>query len=74
MTNVSIQDLRSSPYRATADFEKIYYSPATREITRREKYVANIVFVKKNRVPNDMIPVNPLGLTITYFREDQAFQ
>jgi hypothetical protein len=25
-------------------------------------------------VPNDLIPINPLGLTISYFREDQAFQ
>lgn len=71
--NVSIEDLRKSPYRATADFQKIYYDAAHRE-TRREKYVANIVFIVKEQVPNDMIPVNPLGLTITYFREDQAFQ
>jgi hypothetical protein len=28
----------------------------------------------KERVPNAMTPVNPLGLTIIYFREDQAFQ
>src|SRR6266516_8145223 len=74
VNNVSIEDLRSSPYKATVDFEKIYHSPATHEETKREKYVANVVFVKKDRVPNDMIPVNPLGLTITYFREDQAFQ
>jgi type IV secretory pathway TrbF-like protein len=74
VTNVSIQDLRNSPYRATADFEKIYYAPATRDVAKREKYVANIVFVKKDHVPNEMIPVNPLGLTITYFREDQAFE
>jgi len=25
-------------------------------------------------VPNAWIPVNPLGLVISYFREDQAFQ
>jgi len=74
VNNVSIEDLRSSPYRATVDFEKIYHSPAAHEEARREKYVANIVFVKKDRVPNEMIPVNPLGLTITYFREDQAFR
>jgi hypothetical protein len=30
--------------------------------------------VVKDHVPNALIPVNPLGLTITYFREDQAFQ
>lgn len=41
---------------------------------KREKYSAHFVFVVKDRVPNVMIPVNPLGLTITYFREDQAFQ
>jgi len=41
---------------------------------KREKYTAHFVFVVKDRVPNAMIPVNPLGLTITYFREDQAFQ
>ena len=41
---------------------------------RREKYVANFVFVVKDQVPNALIPVNPLGLTITYFREDQAFE
>ena len=25
-------------------------------------------------VRNEMLPLNPLGLTITYFREDQAFK
>jgi hypothetical protein len=31
------------------------------------------VFVLKDQVDNARIPINPLGLTITYFREDQAF-
>jgi len=26
-----------------------------------------------DKVPHALIPVNPLGLTITYLREDQAF-
>jgi type IV secretion system protein VirB5 len=72
--NVSIEDLRRSPYRATVDFEKIYYTAADHLELKREKYVANFVFVVKDRVSNALIPVNPLGLTITYFREDQAFQ
>jgi hypothetical protein len=25
-------------------------------------------------VPNELIPINPLGMTVTYFREDQAFK
>jgi type IV secretory pathway TrbF-like protein len=72
--NVTIEDLRQPPYKATVDFEKIYYSRADHRETRREKYVASFVFVVRDRVPNAWIPVNPLGLTITYFREDQAFQ
>ena len=32
-----------------------------------------MVFVIKDQVDNARIPINPLGLTITYFREDQAF-
>jgi type IV secretory pathway TrbF-like protein len=72
--NVSIEDLRSPPYRATVDFEKIYSSPADHMEIRREKYIGNFVFIVRDHVPNGMIPINPLGVTITYFREDQAFQ
>lgn len=72
--NVSIEDLRTSPFKATVDFEKIYYSSGSQLEAKREKYSAHFVFVVKERVPNSWIPINPLGLTITYFREDQAFQ
>jgi type IV secretory pathway TrbF-like protein len=72
--NITIEDLRQSPYKATVDFDKIYYSRADHLESRREKYVASFVFVVRDRVPNAWIPTNPLGLTITYFREDQAFQ
>jgi type IV secretion system protein VirB5 len=71
--NVSIEDLRSPPYRATVDFEKIYSARSNRAERKRERYVGNFVFTFRDRVPNEMIPVNPLGFTITYFREDQAF-
>jgi type IV secretory pathway TrbF-like protein len=72
--NVSLEDLRTPPYRATVDFERVTYAGGDRSISRRDRYVANLVFVVKDQVPNAMIPINPLGLTITYFREDQAFQ
>jgi type IV secretion system protein VirB5 len=74
VNNVAIEDLRKPPYKATVDFEKIYYARADHAEIRREKYIANFIFVVKDHVPNALIPVNPLGLTITYFREDQAFQ
>ncbi len=71
---VSVEDLRKAPYRATVDYEKVYYQSSTRQEIRRERYVGNFVFTVKEHVTNALIPVNPLGLTITYFREDQAFQ
>ncbi len=74
VTNVSIEDLRNPPYKATVDFEKVYFSSPDHQEVRREKYIANFVFVVKESVPNAMVPVNPLGLTIVYFRQDQAFQ
>jgi len=72
ITNVSIEDLRTSPYHATVDFEKVFYG-ADHQESRREKYTANFQFIIKDHIPNNFIPVNPLGLTITYFREDQSF-
>ena len=71
--NVTLEDLRQPPYRATVDFDKVYLSPATHAEARRETYVAHLVFVMDDQVDNARIPINPLGLTITYFREDQAF-
>src|SRR3982074_1722858 len=65
--------LRQPPYRATVEFDKVYLSPATRGERTRETYVAHVVFVLKDHVENGRIPINPLGLTITYFRDDQAF-
>jgi type IV secretion system protein VirB5 len=71
--NVTLDDLRQPPYRATVEFEQIALAPATRVELRREAHVAHLVFVLKDQVENARIPINPLGLTITYFREDQAF-
>jgi type IV secretory pathway TrbF-like protein len=71
--NVVLEDFRQPPYRASVDFDKVYLSPATRAEVRRETWVAHVVFVIADQVDNARIPINPLGLTITYFREDQAF-
>jgi type IV secretory pathway TrbF-like protein len=72
--NVAIEDLRQQPYKARVDFEKVYYTVTDHAETRREKYTATFVFVVKGSQSNALIPVNPTGLTITYFREDQAFE
>jgi type IV secretory pathway component VirB8 len=71
---VALEELQTPPYRARVDFFLVYYSPADRSELKRDLYTANFVFLFQARVPNELIPVNPLGLTITYFREDQAFK
>jgi type IV secretory pathway TrbF-like protein len=71
--NVTLEDLRRPPYRATVDFDEVVLSPATHAEVRRDTYVAHMVFVLDDHVDNAHIPMNPLGLRITYFREDQAF-
>ena len=72
--NVTLDELQEAPYKATVDFEKVYYAPGGREERKRETFVAQFTFVLRDQIPNAMILVNPLGLTITYFRVDQAFQ
>jgi type IV secretion system protein VirB5 len=71
--NIIIHDLRKPPYRATVDYEKVYLTGPSRAEARREKYVGSIVFSIRDIVPNNLVPINPLGLMINYFREDQAF-
>lgn len=70
--NVTITDLRQSPYRADVDFQKVYYSSPGAE-TRRENFTAHFVFTFAPTVSSDMDKYNPLGMCITYFHEDQAF-
>jgi type IV secretion system protein VirB5 len=72
--NVTLDDLKAPPYKASVDFEKIYYGVGNRQERKRETFVAQITFVLRDQIPNALVLVNPLGLTITYFRVDQAFQ
>jgi len=69
VNNVVIEDLRNEPYRARVEFTKICTNTAGAEI-RRENWAAEFVFRINRDVPNQLILHNPLGLAITYFRED----
>jgi len=72
--NVTLEQINQPPYRATVEFDRVYYSTGNRQEHARDTCVANITFVIRDQVPNAAIPVNPLGLTITYVRVDQAFK
>ena len=65
---------RSQPFKASVQFEKVYLAAADHRELRRENYVGHFHFVVLPEVPNSFVTVNPLGLVVTYFREDQAFE
>ena len=70
---VALEPMSNAPYHASVDFYLIEYAPADHSILKKTLYTANFLFQFKDQVPNDLIPVNPLGITVTYFRQDQAF-
>lgn len=72
--NVSLSELATPPYKATVTFQRVFFSPGTRSERERETHVAQVDFVMRGHVPNEFVRVNPLGLQVTYFRVDQAFE
>jgi type IV secretion system protein VirB5 len=72
--NVSLSEVTKSPFKAAVTFQKVLYTPGTRTERARETYIGQVDFVMRNHVPNEFVRVNPLGLQITYFRIDQAFE
>ena len=72
--NVTLSELAKPPYKAAVTFQKVHYAPGTRAERQRETFVAQVDFGLRDRVPNEFVRVNPLGLQIDYFRVDQAFE
>ncbi|HEY6248740.1 MAG TPA: VirB8/TrbF family protein, partial [Candidatus Angelobacter sp.] len=72
VNRIDIEDLRSAPYKATVEYELIYQSPLDGSEIKRSQYTAHFVFAFRDTVSNDLIQINPLGLAISYFREDEA--
>jgi type IV secretion system protein VirB5 len=72
--NVSLSELAKPPYHAAVTFQKVTYTPGTRQERTRQTFVAQVDFMFRDHVPNEFVRVNPLGLEIRYFRVDQAFE
>ena len=72
--NVSLSELTTTPFKAAINFQKVSYSPGTRHERARETFVAHVDFSLRDHVPNAFVRVNPLGLQVSYFRVDQAFE
>ena len=74
VTNVTLDTLAAPPYNARITYDKVTYAGGIGLERARERFEAQVTFVLRDHVPNAMVPVNPLGLAITYIRIDQAFR
>jgi hypothetical protein len=54
------------------EYVLIYKSPLDHSEIKRSEYTVHFVFAFRDTVGNDLIQINPLGLAISYFREDEA--
>lgn len=74
VNNVHITNLESEPHTADLFLTK-EFSLAPGQLARRENWIVRVQFtINPKTVKNELVPYNPLGLAIEYFREDQAFQ
>ena len=72
--NVILGNLSQPPYSALIEFEKVFTNPTDQSVIKREQWTASVTYVFRNKVKNEELAVNPLGLTIVHFRADQAFE
>jgi type IV secretion system protein VirB5 len=71
--SIVLDELQQAPYTARIEFEKVYTNPGDHSILKRERWIASLNYVFADKVANEALSVNPLGLTIIRFRADQAF-
>jgi type IV secretory pathway TrbF-like protein len=71
--NVILDSLQQSPYTARIEFEKVFTNPDDQSVIKREQWTASVTYVFRDRVKNEELAVNPLGLTMIRFRADQGF-
>ena len=71
--SIVLDDLQQAPYTARIEFEKVYTNPGDHSVLKRERWIASLNYVFAEKVANEALSVNPLGLTIIRFRADQAF-
>ena len=70
---VQVQPSREAPYRAQLDFTEIRWDATGRE-AERQRWTSEFEFRFLKETPQELLPVNPIGLSITYFRTDRVVE
>lgn len=71
--SIVLEGLQKSPYSARIEFEKVYTNPGDHTVLKRERWIASVTYVFAEKVANEALSINPLGLTVIRYRADQAF-
>jgi type IV secretory pathway TrbF-like protein len=72
--NVVLEEIQTPPYKARVDIEKVYVNNIDHGEAKRETATITFVYIFKPTSDVRMVTTNPLGLRISYFREDMAFR
>jgi hypothetical protein len=67
--NVTLDELKTPPYKATVDFEKVYYGQGGRQERKRETFVAQVNFVLRDQIPKGFhalrdAPIEPVSVAV----------
>lgn len=68
-----IQAQPQPPHGATADFELVTMDRFHKEIGR-ERWSVTLKFVFMAVIPSELMPVNPMGIVVTYLQADRALE
>ena len=60
----------SPPWQASADFDLVLFPPG--QDPQRQRWTASLQFTFLSVISPALLPVNPLGLIVTYIQADQA--
>ena len=58
------------PWQASADFDVVVLMPG--RDPERQRWTASLQFIFLDQIPTELLPVNPLGLIVTYINADRA--
>lgn len=73
VNQIALDHLNQPPYVGTIEFTAKQVAPYSDDVVATAHYTTTVQFVFRDNVPNNEIPINPLGFTIVAFHDQQAF-
>ncbi len=72
--NILVRNLDHAPYEVTAILREQFIGQSGAPVKPDEKHEVTLHFAFAQKVPNEVVPVNPLGILISEIQDDKSFQ